>query len=739
MNTYNENLHATVVASLQSQYLDQKNLQSQVNASMFTLYHAEGATITANEKLETAKADTSFKELVKKQAVINNNISNNLLASATQTNQYLKQSITNTAVCASNVQIAATSIVRLASDIGSMFSIVHAADFLTDTYKQTENVRDLMNQTAYAAEMASQFAMEATMLASEVSVPTVLDKAKSTTALMNNLLGVASSEFTTASQIVAADNATLATASAAEKLAEGALEDISVDYKAAKAAYNSINRELNLNLVVPKKNRTDTSFLVRFNLLKSAFPNDRSLNDVNRDKSKHAYPIKDYYAILVKDNKKSTFSLSNAESLLQQGKTKSITHIASPFIASTMVKNWISKEFHFLNMPLPDKTTYVLQDSDGQDVQYGQNYVVFIMAVYMDEYKREINDFDDFLSAPSKNFKLTINLSAINSKTIEVNLVTPDKDAAEIQREELFQNAQVLVTPGEIGYIEDLGQADIQTLDYIHKLEFNADADFANKPQYRCILLPASTDLTGGLLSKSSLEALLETEVTDLEAISDTFDPEIALYESELMEINTQHELAGTTLKTITENLNKYDKEHPKDSDIERVEPTELLSQQSFFASKVSELELNARTIQQLLTDALAAKQAMLDKLNTQDKGTPGIFFNLILAEKVSAGNYAIAVWPKLIADDAEVKSNAKKTETPAIVMPHRYFVYIGPETTDAFGNPLIAKKKYIPVILTVSLTEIDDPDNYTNALSAIDPDAAFSYTEPKPIITPKK
>jgi len=123
MSIYSENLHATVVNSLQRQYLDQQNLSSQMIAAGFTLYYAQGATITAKQKLEEARIDAAFKETVNKQTIINSNIANNLLSSAIQASQYAKQSISNTAVCASNVQVAANAVIRLAADIGSIMSI----------------------------------------------------------------------------------------------------------------------------------------------------------------------------------------------------------------------------------------------------------------------------------------------------------------------------------------------------------------------------------------------------------------------------------------------------------------------------------------------------------------------------------------------------------------------------------------------------------------------------------------
>ncbi|HET6991709.1 MAG TPA: hypothetical protein VFJ43_10315, partial [Bacteroidia bacterium] len=159
MNSYNDNLHSAVVTSLQTQELNQKQLKSDWNASMFTLYHAEGATITAEEKLITDTGTLEQKTAVYQQAVANSNISINLLSSATQANSYLGQSVTNTAVAAANVQVASNAIVKLASDMGSIFSIVNAADFDTDIYKLSQDAKRLINDTAYLAEVASDIAM----------------------------------------------------------------------------------------------------------------------------------------------------------------------------------------------------------------------------------------------------------------------------------------------------------------------------------------------------------------------------------------------------------------------------------------------------------------------------------------------------------------------------------------------------------------------------------------------------
>jgi hypothetical protein len=522
MNTYSENLHAAVLDTLQSQYLVQTNLRSQVNAAMFSQYYAQGATVTAEENLDEVKADAAFKGTVHKQALANSHIANNLLASASQADQYVKQSLSNTAVCAANVQIAANAITRLAGDIGNIWNLVNAADLGTELYAQTKKTVDLINDTAYAGERASQLAMEAATLTAEVSSSTVLDEAKSTNAQANDLLKTASQDLDTAVQTVSAAKATLSQASTAEKLAEGTLAMLNTDYQAARAAYSSGNKTLNLNLIVPDAHITDSSFVVQF--------------------TKLLYPVSEYYIVLVKDSKKSTFSLTEAEYLLQQGKTQIMIGVPLPQLPHDAHPTVLSKQIIFFNMPGPGK---ILQDADGDEVLQGQRYVVFVLAVFTEAYKKERGSFDNFLSAPCEPFALTVKLKAVNSITIKVKAL---------------DNGSTL------------------SGDYVQQLEFTIDENTSSKPEYRCIFLPV---------------------------------------------------------------------------------------------------------------------------------GFPAILFNVAIAEQVSRGNYSVA------------------EKAPG---ENQYEVCIGPATTDHFGNPFISRKKYLPLILSLSSGGADAPLKFTNALSAIDKKAAFYY-----------
>ena len=80
MNTYNENLHTSVVTSLQAQELELVKPQVKLDSSIFTLYYAEGARITSQEQSDLARIEYTAAQAIRTQAVRDNNIAVNLNA-----------------------------------------------------------------------------------------------------------------------------------------------------------------------------------------------------------------------------------------------------------------------------------------------------------------------------------------------------------------------------------------------------------------------------------------------------------------------------------------------------------------------------------------------------------------------------------------------------------------------------------------------------------------------------------
>ncbi|TCC90328.1 hypothetical protein EZ428_13710 [Pedobacter frigiditerrae] len=105
------------------------------------------------------------------------NLIDDLVLSARQTNEYCKLSIANSSMAAANIQVALNAIVKLASDIGSIFSIVNAADRNSKMYENAKDLSKQVNDVAYKAELLSQLGMETAMCTFEVSASKVLDMA----------------------------------------------------------------------------------------------------------------------------------------------------------------------------------------------------------------------------------------------------------------------------------------------------------------------------------------------------------------------------------------------------------------------------------------------------------------------------------------------------------------------------------------------------------------------------------
>ena len=776
MNSYNENLRNSVVASLQSQELERKKIKGQLSASMLTLYYAEGATITANERLLAAQQELRFKEKVKKQAVKASNVSNNLLLAENDINQYMKQSVTNASVAAANVQVAATAIVKLASDLGGIFSIVNAADYHTDIYKQAKAARDYMNDTAYAAEFTSQLAMETTMLTSEVSFPTVLDDAKSMNTQMNNLLKIISDDYDAAAQTVTNDNAFVATLSADEKKAEGALEDISVDYQATDAAYNAVNRNLNLGLkavsggyaitetppddiAIAKriKGTRNTDFTVMFNLLTSPFD---LLNEPP------LYPVKEYRIIIVKDSNKTTFDLSAAESLLAANNPCQcipIGPIMGPPSPDDPIQDIIKVEVEPGNkvydivksFNIYDYPDGHLIDSDGNIITVGTDYVIFVLAVLRDDYKKRINDFDDYLSAPSSSFHLTIVLN--NAKDLKANLVnntitfqvTNDQESSDYKVE--YRGMLLPLAAEERPSTKKLLQSLLQMVNFdlaanekliANLLQNIQSGNVINEVLIAGLLEIIDTEVAldeakiirlledrkSGLVPKDMLTTkLLKTldgEVNELQQISDKYDPLIAAAEQELLD------LAPDLKNKAEEDIDPFENMKDGHNDLlkvakEYIHHHDLGEEKTNFNNALAKLE-------KLVAEKKAALQQVQTDINTDSSatGTPPFFFNREIAESIPTGDYIVASPLYLKSSKTKGKANTGPGDTT-------YWQFgFGDDPnddhprllTDNFGNLLVDQKEYLPVVLSFAAEPGEKPGQFENKLSHIRIADKFTY-----------
>ncbi|MEJ0103898.1 MAG: hypothetical protein WDO19_15645 [Bacteroidota bacterium] len=702
MNTYNDNLHSSVVASLNSQELELKNVKAALDTSAFTLYYAEGARITANEQLQRTKDRyKSYQELYD-AAVVDHNISVNVKAAADDLQRHNALAVSNMAVAASNVQVASNAILRLASTVGGIHSIVNAADFGKDIYDQGRQVHQFMIDTAYEAELASDLALQASALIAEVPAITVAADAKTADDSIAALLKALTDNFNATAAEMVDRNAQLAAASDREKEAEGKVEYINADYFAARSAYKLANAELNLGLKVPAKSRTENSYTVSFLNYHNPF--------IAEDPSKPlrlGYPVKDYYIILVKNRAKTTFTIQDAEALQLSGN--------NPFIkiSGTRVTGEFSQNI-LIN---------ALRDSDNDPMTLGAEYVVFLLIEFLDEYKRTINNFNNYLTAPSESFSLTINLESPATDTIKIieeEIVVGEVDKDKIDKKELMQ---------------------VLTFQFTKIPEYEVE--------YRCMFLPDNSQLVADLLTEAGLRKI-EDETRLLEKIADSFVPKIKELNNTL---NTQYSdiLSLEQRKTDinkqireTENLilQHYPPVTPEEKKYVRELEDKLIHQLEELALqdiKILEAEKDYKQKKTELKNLTGQEKKEIKKLIRQENLPPGFFFNLKLAEQVSSANYIVPtdkqITPKIISlipphDKTQNTEKKNEGQEDNYEKPKEFVVKIpiGDNITDNFGNPLIKGISYIPVVLTWS-TELDlNFNQFRNSLSDFANTHNFTY-----------
>ncbi|GGG31330.1 hypothetical protein GCM10011344_35320 [Dokdonia pacifica] len=662
MNSYNENLHSEIVTSLNNQEIELKKLKGQYDASLLSLYYAEGSRMTAAEKLADANSELKDQENISEQAVIDSDISTNVVRSATNAKDQVATTVTNTAVAAANVQIATNAIVKLASDTGSIYSIVQAANFGGEIYDQSQTVKANMDITAYQAELASQHSMEASATIAEVATSTVADKATATDTSIKTLLDTATAELTAATDTVTASSTDLATANNVEKKAEGDLETVNATKIAAEASYVVSNQELNLNLsvalptVTPTKSAEKEKYTVSFNAFLSPFPKE------DKTTVPPTYtpiqPVDNYYLFLVKNDAKKTFATVNAENIISK-------------------TNDTDKKFFIEISAVDDAASYSqeivvdkLLDSDGEEFVLGDNYVVFMYANLKADYKKKINTFDNYLTAPSATFTVRNLLNVPSNTAVTPSGIPPTK-----------------LTDANTSS-EDKGP---------QKLTFSVNqAVVTTKVDYRCIFLPDNKELTKGLLTIGELcaiEAPVSTasQIQDIEETITKLTTEVKGFESDVEKIIKKIE-KGAGGKATPKSTAAIEKLKAEKASID--DALNLL---------IIEIEALEKKKEKLHQDPSGIE---VPEHNHTEYEIPGFCFDLSIAEKIPAGSYTPA--------------GESSTGTGG------YSIELKSNMTDNFGNRLKKGSSYIPVILAISSDSEKNNKTITNALSDFKKTAPF-------------
>lgn len=474
MNTYNDNLLVAVTGTLSTIAAEQSKRESEHTVAEYNLYYAVGAQLLAQDKLEQVEGEYDKTMLINDQGVANSNQANDLMNYAETTDQNVTAVVTNTATVAQNVQAAANAILKLAANIGSANNIVSASDHDTDLQKMTEKANKVINETAYQAELTSQLAMEASTLASQIISKQVLLDVTATKALFDEMGKRTQADLTTLTQSRIADTDKLIAANSTQQAAEGSLKKTQQQYKAAQQAYEIANFDLNFDLKVDRIERDRIN--LSFDPLLPPFGDKQSNNGTEYYMTVVKASIKDSFSFDIaegffNEHKDKRFLRltpgKNIPVLLESGsldaqiagliesldteRKKALCDAINETFGAEITPEQISEVNSFKklmtdyyaknNKKVPDNLGEFLgdiksknqqelpfaddrkqplyMDSDGDKITTGTSYVIFLYLVLDSNYKKEVNNFSDRLSASSNAFTLTSALKAVDNITYQ--------------------------------------------------------------------------------------------------------------------------------------------------------------------------------------------------------------------------------------------------------------------------------------------------------------------------------
>lgn len=590
MDTYNENLQVTVNDTLDAMENQIIADDSSENAAEFTLYYAQGARITAEKTLADIMLEYAQGAKVGQQGVDNYNVASNLLISANTASTTLTLATTNVATAATNVETAANSVALVAANMGAVFNLVSAEDYGTDIYTWSEYANALIRSAAYDAEVTSRDAMDASALTARTTLGTVTTKATSTQTAVSDLNAATGAQFQTLSESMAAAAEALATASEAEKAAEGVLMDEYVGTFADQLTYDEANAKLNFQL--ENSDLTFESFEASFTGLNNPFEG-LILRGVNTSEPPGSVlvdsVVDNYYLMVVKQDKANLFELAQAEALIGDDR-KAYPIKATSGGTDTLYSLEVCID-EMIPGSKPGEEELKFLDIDGDKIEVGQPYVTFVMAEYSPEYKKLVNNYNDFLSVASLPFTLTYQLGSATNITV---------DAANSRVS--FTTPATIITGEEIASIRG----------------------------YRVMFLPKDIKATTDLMTEPELMALGEY-------VNQAIDDEIAAVnkEIEMKELEVEkHKADIASHKTqIAAVQAKIDS--AEEDGLTKGELNKLLKE-------LKGLEEAIEKIIKFLQDVEAAIAKLVEYLEElyRSKVQPAFFWNQSIAEQVTSANY---------------------------------------------------------------------------------------------------
>ncbi len=508
MNTYNDNQLIAVKSILST--IDNESIKknSAKTVAQYNLYFSVGAQLLAQDKFEQVNSEFEETLAINDQGVACNNRANNLLTSVQLADQNVATIVTNTATVAQNVQVAVNAVLKLSSNIGSAMNIVSASEYETDIQRMTSDVNDVIKETAYHAELASQYAMESSTQASQIISKEVLQEANTTKNDFDNMLQCTQADLDKLAAVRIADTNKLITANSTQRTNEGIFHEIQEECNALNNAYIVSNHDLNLALAVEVESNEKIN--VSFDEFKPPF--GQAAVPSGKD---CRFPPPNYFITVIKADSKDMFNYDVAETAFN-------TNRDSFFSVKPNQQNPINLSKG--------------KDAFGKEITFGTQYTAVLYLELDTLYKKSLNDYDDKISAASNAFVLATKLDKFsdegdNSSCNVIKFTGTKKDPANAEHRCILLPTHSLYTTDHPD-IPTQNSTDIW-FDLSIALQVSADnytlAKTQNGNTYEVTLDDEATDCFGALLipTKSYTPAILAI-VPNTESDANAYAPTLS-------------------------------------------------------------------------------------------------------------------------------------------------------------------------------------------------------------------
>lgn len=446
--TYTEELQGSINNSNNQFIQEEYDLDHANNAAKISLYYAHGETEKNAINYRNAKIEQNRALTLDDKAVQGINLASNAQTAAKQSLVDAGKATSNISTAAANMQIAANAITKLSSDVAGILAVANAADHGSQIQASVERAHNKIKKAAKLAEEVSLVSLNATIEAAQSTASTVVTDSQQALASMTNFQKSTAAQYSDTSAKTVAGNEGLTAAKKNEKAASGHFDITKKQDKAIKSTRKLINKVSNydLQLFDPALKRnyeksTDEVWVVdpgkSYTISFNKFEGDgiKTGKDINPVESTY---VKNYWLIMVKYDASASFDINVAKDLdpgtYYQMPAKGYDTYSRTFYLLGTDQALIphdpslgsEQDPKSLNTVDSKHVRGIAVDYMGKPIEAGEHYVAYVYAVYTDAYQKLISNTDGFLSLPSKDIQLQMDLPPIPQKRLEKSAKTSD-------------------------------------------------------------------------------------------------------------------------------------------------------------------------------------------------------------------------------------------------------------------------------------------------------------------------